>query len=343
MKKLVLNIAAFFLIFTLTAQDEKQFETVSIAFYNVENLFDTINQTDVEDTEFLPESEKQWNSKRYYAKLDKISTTIADIGKDFTGEPPAVIGLCEVENRSVIEDIANSEALAQYNYGIEHFDCWYYRGVDVGLMYRPDYFEVTHSVSYKLQFPELPDVSTRDQLLVSGLLLGEPVHFIVLHYPSRRGGEKRSRPLRIQAAELTMHIVDSLQKIDKSAKIIIMGDLNDDPINESIKNVLNSHGDKDNLKDGELFNPMANLFKKGIGSLAYRDAWNLFDQIILTPAFVQNDYSNWTFYKALIYNKPFLMQQEGRFKGYPFRTFAGGAFIGGYSDHFPVYIILQKK
>ena len=113
-----------------------------------------------------------------------------------------------------------------------------------------------------------------------------------------------------------------------------------DPINESIKNVLNSHGDKDNLKDGELFNPMANLFKKGIGSLAYRDAWNLFDQIILTPAFVQNDYSNWTFYKALIYNKPFLMQQEGRFKGYPFRTFVGNTYQGGYSDHFPAYIYL---
>jgi endonuclease/exonuclease/phosphatase family metal-dependent hydrolase len=343
MRKILLFTAAILLINIVLAQEEKSYETICVAFYNVENLFDTINQPDVEDIEFLPESEKKWGTKRFDAKIKKLSTTIAEIGKDFTGEPPAIIGLCEVENRSVIEDLANTEALAKYDYGIEHYDCWYYRGVDVGLMYRRDYFEVTHSVSYKLQFSELPDLSTRDQLLVSGLLLGEPVHFIVLHYPSRRGGEKRSRPLRIEAAELTKHIVDSLQNIDKNAKIIIMGDLNDDPINESVKKVLNSHGDKDNLKEDELYNPMANLFKKGIGSLAYRDSWNLFDQIIITPSLIKDDYSNWTFYKAFIYNKPFLMQKEGRFKGYPFRTFVGNTYQGGYSDHFPAYMYLIRE
>lgn len=343
MKHLLISIITITFSVFVFAQEENSYEMLCVGFYNVENLFDTVHQEDVTDEEFLPVSKKLWGTERYNAKLEKISTVLAELGSELTGEPPAIIGLCEVENRSVIEDLAKSEALAQYNYKIEHFDCWYYRGMDVGFMYRPDYFEVTNSVSYELRFPELPDVSTRDQLVVSGLLLGEPVHFIVLHYPSRRGGEKRSRPLRVQAAELTMHIVDSLQNENANAKIIIMGDLNDDPVNKSVKTVLNSHGKKDKLKDGELYNPMAKLYKQGIGSGAYRDSWNLFDQIIITPALVKADYTSWTYHKAYIYNKQMLIQQEGRFKGYPLRTFVGNTYQGGYSDHFPAYIYLIRE
>lgn len=343
MKHIIGFFITLFVFTSLFAQDEKKYEMICVAFYNVENLFDTIDQADVVDEEFLPGSEKQWGTQRYTKKIKNISETLATIGTEKTNEPPAIIGLCEVENRSVIEDLATSEALAEYNYQIEHFDCWYYRGVDNAFMYRPDYFTVTNAVSYKLTFPQLPDLSTRDQLLVSGLLLGEPVHFIVLHYPSRRGGEKRSRPLRIQAAELTKQIIDSIQNIDPNSKIILMGDLNDDPTNASVKDVLKSHGKIEKLKKDELFNPMANLFKQGIGSLAYKDSWNLFDQIILTPSFINKDYKSWSFYKAFVFNKTYLMQSEGRFKGYPFRTFVGNTYQGGYSDHFPSYIYLIRE
>ncbi|HPE86268.1 MAG: endonuclease/exonuclease/phosphatase family protein [Bacteroidales bacterium] len=324
------------------AQQEKQFKVACIAFYNLENLFDTINQEEVNDFEFTPEGPNRWISSRYLEKSDNMAKVIAAIALDITPDGPAVLGVSEIENASVLEDLVANERIKARNYQIVHYDGPDRRGVDVGLLYNPKYFSVTHSQSRRLTVGGMPDFRTRDQLVVSGLFDGEPMHFIVVHWPSRYGGEKRSQPLRIAAAQLSRSIIDSLLTLDPNAKIVLMGDYNDDPNNESVEKHLKATG-KTRLKDDQLYNPTAPLFKKGIGSLAYRDNWNLFDQHVITPAFLGDDYSTYKLYKAEVFNRPWLMQKEGAFKGYPYRTFSYGRYIGGYSDHLPTYLILIKE
>lgn len=317
-----------------------------IAFYNVENLFDTINTPGVNDEEFTPQAPKRWNSARYFEKLDNLATVIAGIGRD-EGLPggPHVLGLCEIENRGVIEDLVKNGRLAHLNYGIVHYNSLDMRGVDVGLIYQPDFFVVTASRSY-----DLPLTSTegevfysRSQLVVSGLLMDEKMHFIVNHWPSRRSGSKASERLRIDAALLTRHIVDSLQKDDPLAKIVVMGDLNDDPRDASVRKHLRAEGSESTLKEGDLYNPMDELFRRGVGSLAYRDRWNLFDQMVVSQPLLGKDYSSFRMHAARVYSREFMTQRDGRFRGYPLRTFVGDQYMKGYSDHFPVYIIVVRQ
>jgi len=186
-------------------------------------------------------------------------------------------------------------------------------------------------------------VYTRDQLLVSGKLDGELIHIIVSHWPSRSGGEARSRPKRLAAARLNKRIIDSLQAIDPYAKIFSMGDLNDDPTNQSLKDILKAEKDKEDVQLKGIYNPMEGFFRKGLGSNAYRDAWSLFDQILITKPLLETDYSSFRFYKAGIFNKLYLTNKEGRYKGYPWRSFADGGFTDGFSDHFPVYVHIIKE
>jgi hypothetical protein len=257
-----------------------------------------------------------------------------------------LIGVSEVENRRVLEDLLNQEPLVNKDYGIVHFDSPDRRGIDVALLYQKGVFIPTNYKSYELIIFDDEDRSkriyTRDQLLVSGMLDGEKISVIVNHWPSRSGGEERSRPKRIKAAELNKHIIDSLFNEDPYAKIITMGDLNDDPISPSVKEVLNAKSERETLKPMELYNPMEDMYKKGMGTLAYRDAWNLFDQIILSSELTKKDYNSYRFYKAGIFNKNYLATPRGQYKGYPFRSFANG-YTGGYSDHFPVYVYLIKE
>ncbi|MDL2262910.1 endonuclease/exonuclease/phosphatase family protein, partial [Bacteroidales bacterium OttesenSCG-928-I21] len=253
-----------------------------------------------------------------------------------------IVGLSEIENISVLEDLVKTEPIAKHNYQIVHFDGPDRRGVDCALLYRPEFFEVTNTAMHRL-ITEDTTFITRDQLMVTGNYDGEEMSFIVLHWPSRSGGEKQSQPKRAAAADLTRHIVDSIMNINKDAKIVIMGDLNDDPTDKSVANHLKTVGKKDNVKENLLYNPMEELLKKGVGSLAYRDNWNLFDQIIVTPAFLDKNMSSYRFYKAHVFNKAILLQKEGRFKGYPLRTYVGNTYMGGFSDHFPVYIFIIKE
>jgi hypothetical protein len=210
-------------------------------------------------------------------------------------------------------------------------------------MYQPKYFKPTATKSYRLNVEGRPDFITRDQLIVSGLFDGEEMHFIVNHWPSRRGGEKRSLPFRMAAAELSRHIVDSLLAINAQAKIVVMGDLNDNPSNKSLTEGLKAKGSIDELQPGDMYNVMYSLYKKGIGSNAWRDTWSLFDQQIVSQGFLGKDFSTYKFYTAKVYNKVELTQKSGRFKGYPWRTYVGGEYHGGYSDHFPSYIIVAKE
>ncbi|MCB0824073.1 MAG: endonuclease/exonuclease/phosphatase family protein [Bacteroidales bacterium] len=315
-----------------------------MGFYNLENLFDTINNKELFlSEEFTPESEKQWTSQRYHEKLNHMAEVISKIGTDVTPDGVALLGVSEIENRGVLEDLVKESSIADRDYQIVHYDSPDRRGVDVGLLYQPKYFEVVNSASHRLTMPDDTNFRTRDQLVVSGYLNGEMIHVIVNHWPSRSGGEKRSRPKRNAAGELSRHIVDSLLNLDPNAKILVMGDLNDDPVNPSVLEHLRAKGKEKELEPGDMYNPMYNLYREGIGSLAYRDLWNLFDQVIVSQALLGDDKSSYKFYKAFVFNKNFLKQKEGAFAGYPNRTFVGDRYLGGYSDHFPVYVLLIRE
>jgi hypothetical protein len=212
----------------------------------------------------------------------------------------------------------------------------------VGLLYNPQFFEVTNSKSHRLSLSDDASFLSRDQLVVSGLLEGETIHIIVNHWPSRSGGEEISRTKRNAAGDLSRSIVDSLLALNSDAKILVMGDLNDDPTNASVEIHLRAKGNQSHMKEGDLFNPMYRLYKDGFGTLAYNDSWNLFDMVILSPGFLGEELSDYKFQKAVVFNKNFLKQKEGKYAGYPNRTYAGNRYLGGYSDHFPVYVLLVK-
>ena len=330
-------------IASLKAQEQQAYKVGLIGFYNLENLFDTIDDPLKDDGEFTPQGTNQWNTEKYLAKLHNMAYAISTIGTDISPDGVAVLGMSEMENRTVLEDLVAQPELKNRNYQVVHYDSPDRRGVDVGLLYNPKYFKLVSSKSYRTIVPDQPDFITRDQLLVSGLFDGEMMHFIVMHWPSRYGGEKRSMPGRVAAAELCRHIADSILREDQNAKIIMMGDFNDYPDNKSITKYLRASGDMKDLRDGEFYNPMYDLHKKGYGTNYYRDVPGVLDQTIMTQGLLPTDYSTYQFKNAKVHNKEFLKQHGGKYNGYPFRTFGGGVWMGGYSDHFPVYVILLKK
>lgn len=324
------------------AQDRKA-TLACIAFYNVENLFDTIDSPGIRDQEYTPEGSKQWDSEKYWDKIEKLARVIAEIGTELTPDGPAIVGLAEVENKLVLNDLVNDPQIRNRAYRIVHYDSPDRRGVDVALIYQPKYFTYLSSKPYLFVPEGRENFFSRDVLLVSGLFHGEPMHILVNHWPSRRGGERRSRPLRNAAAQLNRHIVDSLMQADPKAHILVMGDFNDDPINESMKVHLNTGWDRKKLKEGQLYNPFYDFYRRGIGTLAWRDSWNLFDMIVMSQTLLTEDKSTYTFMRAGVFNRRYLVQPEGRFAGYPFRTHAGDTYLGGYSDHFPVYLYIVRE
>ncbi len=344
--KIIVVIIGLCFFISTSAQEKKKFKVQTIAFYNLENLFDTENDPKKFD-EASPIMEMKVDREEVYAKkVENMARVIADIGSEVAKNSPVVIGVSEVENVRVLEDLVNHPLLLKKDYGIVHYDSPDARGIDVALLYQKSVFRPTTTSSHELKIYD--DISrkrvyTRDQLLVTGKFDGEMMHFIVSHWPSRSGGEARSRPKRIAAAKLNKHIIDSLQALDPYAKIFTMGDLNDDPTNSSLKDVLKTKNEIDEVKLKEIYNPMENMFKKGLGSNAYRDAWSLFDQILFTQPLLERDFSSYRFYKAGIFNKQYLTNKKGRYKGYPYRSFADGGFTDGFSDHFPVYVYLIKE
>lgn len=343
MKKFALFVLLSFAI-TAVAYSQGKVAVYSVAFYNMENLFDTIDQPDVLDEEFTPTGTYRWGALKYRNKVNNLAYVLSKLATDkFCPQGPAVIGVSEIENRGVLEDLIAADALAGRNYGIVHFDSPDRRGVDVALIYDKNQFEVDTAISARLHMKCAPDNLTRDQLLVSGRLAGERVHFIVNHWPSRWGGEVASSPRREEAAALTRHLADSVLAADPDSKVIIMGDLNDDPYNKSVSKVLGAVKSKEELKPGGYFNAMWELYDRGIGTLAYNGAWNLFDQMILSANLVGKDRSTLKYFKSEVFNKDFLCQQTGKYKGYPLRTHAQGRYLNGYSDHFPVIIYLAKR
>lgn len=333
---------------TVFAQD-KQYQVRTIAFYNCENLFDTLKDPKNRDEEWTPQGARVWTQKKYQQKLRNLARVLSQVGREENPLMPSIIGVAEVENRQVLEDLVQQPSLQRGNYGIVHFDSPDRRGIDVGLLYAKKHFVLLQSSKHTLYIYDQRQKSknktskrriyTRDQLLVSGLLEGEEMHFIVNHWPSRVGGEKLSSVNREAAAALNRKIIDSLQKINPQAKIITMGDLNDGPFNTSVKSIMQTEGDQSKVQPLGLFNPMDKMAKQGYGTLAYRDQWDIFDQLILTEAFLGNDYASWRYWKAQIFQKPFMVQSSGQYRGYPLRNTANEP---GFSDHFPVFLYVIR-
>nr|WP_299340228.1 endonuclease/exonuclease/phosphatase family protein [Allomuricauda sp.] len=325
-------------------QNSQSYKIRTIAFYNLENLFDVKNDSLTFDDERTPEGKYHWTKQRYNHKINQASQVISKIGEETTQTSPDIIGLCEIENKSVLEDLISHPKLADKGYRIIHEDSPDSRGIDVALIYKNNsYVPISFQSRRLLLFDDEGEREyTRDQLVVSGYMDGETFHFIVNHWPSRRGGESTSKPKRMRAALLNKRIIDSIAELDENAKIISMGDLNDDPIDDSLKKVLKTKGKVNEQDSLSLFNPMEKLFKKGLGSLAYRDKWNLFDQFFLTANLVFPQKGTYRFWKSSIFAPSFIRVQRGRYKGYPLRTYSGGNYTGGFSDHFPVYLFLIK-
>lgn len=314
--------------------NQKRSTSYTIAFYNLENLFDIYNDATKYDDDFLPRSEKQWTKKRYDKKVLKLGQVISKIGIDESKKSPSLVGLAEVENKNVIRDLIESNYLSEFDYDFVHYDSQDERGIDVALLYDRNVFEVTSSKTYSIYLEdEIGEQDyTRDILLVSGKLHSEKIHCIVNHWPSRREGEKESSHKRLKAAQKVLDIINEVYKSDPNAKILVMGDFNDNPGNDSIKFLVQEAG---------LYNPMETLLSYSRGTLNHNFQWNLFDQILFTTNFFETENNSLKFDEANIFDEKFLTQYKGKFKGQPFRTFVGRKYKGGYSDHFPVYLHLK--
>jgi predicted extracellular nuclease len=307
----------------------------TVAFYNLENLFDIYDDQKTNDNDFLPTSRKKWTPKRYANKLGKLSFAISNIGKIETGKHPAIVGLAEIENAKVIEDLLASKHLENCHYSYVHYNSLDERGIDVALIYDTTAFEVTYSEPFRVYLIDEdgePDY-TRDILLVSGFLDGEMIHVIVNHWSSRREGTEETEPKRFAAAEKVLEITRLLNQKFETPKIIVIGDFNDNPSSSSIKKLVDGQG---------LFNPMEVLHTYSRGTTNHDFKWNLFDQILFTTNFFEATPNTLSFDKADIFDDDFLKLFNGKYKGKPFRTYVGPKYKGGYSDHFPVYAIFKK-
>ena len=343
-KRLIL--ISVFIISTYHLFAQKQTYKIAIAaFYNCENFYDTTDNPSVDDNDFTPNGVRNYTSQRYNEKVAHIATVLSQIGTDISADGAAFIGLAEIENDTVLNDLIHHPLLQNRNYEIIHYDSKDIRGIDVAFLYNPKYFNVIGSkkLPVKIHTGTSGFYFSRDVLWVKGLLDGDTVHVLVNHWPSRRGGEERSSGGRFTAAQVNKNIIDSIHHFQPAQKIILMGDLNDDPVSPSITQVLKAKGKMDEVRAGELYNPWVDLYKRGIGTLAYNDAWSLFDQIIINYNWLPKKQNGYFFYQPHVFNKDLMVENMGKYKGYPMRTYDGNTYRGGYSDHFPTYLVFLKK
>ncbi|MFI3317261.1 MAG: endonuclease/exonuclease/phosphatase family protein [Rikenellaceae bacterium] len=323
-------------------------EPHTIVFYNIENFFDTIDNPATNDQEFTPEGKNRWSSDKYAVKLGNIEQVFSDIAA-INNTLPTIIGVAEVEVRNILEDIASTPKLAPAEYQIVHYDSPDERGIDVAFLYRPDKFQIEGSFAERAYVPDMPDFRTRDILTMWGTIQGEELFFAVAHWPSRWGGKEQSEHLRIASGNQMRQIIDSVKTIRPKSKFVIMGDLNDDPSDKSVAEALGAKGNIKKLDGDDLFTPFEVMHKAGHGTLAYNGEWNLFDNIIVSHNLVNAPKNTLQLQKSIdskkfygnIFKPSYLIQTEGKYRGYPYRTFSGGEFIGGYSDHLPVFINIE--
>ncbi|MFT4202444.1 MAG: endonuclease/exonuclease/phosphatase [Chitinophagaceae bacterium] len=339
MKRLLVLLLLPFCLWT----QRKTYVPVTVAFYNVENLYDTVDNTLVDDDDFLETGKRRYGAAIYREKIGHIVQVLNELGMDVAGSMTALVGLAEVENDTVLTDIVQHPVLAKKEWQFIHFDSRDRRGVDVALLYNPRLFQVRTAQPLFVSIPSNSKSAyyTRDILHVEGVLLGEKIHVYVNHWPSRVGGEAKSYPARAAVAQALRRHINAVKKYDSAARILVMGDLNDDPISRSVVKDLGATNNK-NLMDTLLHNPWGDFYKKGYGTLAFQNAWGLFDQIMLSQNWLPRNDSTLFFWKANIFKPSYLIETSGNYRGYPKRTYSGDNYQGGYSDHFPVYVTLLK-
>ena len=326
-----------------------------IGFYNLENLFDTYHDEGKNDYEYLPDGANQWTEAKYAKKLHNMASVIRAM-KDENKVWHALLGVSEIENRHVLEDLVSQPEIAEANYQIVHYDGPDRRGVDVALLYRPNQFKVLESKSIPFDFNSSIEFSlneeekayfrTRDILMVRGMLGNEMFAVFVAHLPSRIGG--KGNDLRSRGGEIMYQESMRLMAEYPQIKIVAMGDMNDNPTDPSMAVYMHGKENIDEVEQEDFFSPFVSMLKSGYGSLAYQGEWNIYDIIVVNSNLCRGDglkirpIVKKKFF-GRIFNPPFMTNQEGAYAGTPFRTFSGGAFIGGYSDHYPTYIVVSNK
>ena len=358
MRKILIVFAALVLLGT-SAQAQTKVQNHVIGFYNLENLFDIYNDPVKNDEEFLPEGKNKWTEAKYRKKVQNMAKVIRSM-KEENGVWHTLLGVSEIENRLVLEDLVWDEQIREANYQIIHYDGPDRRGVDVALLYKPEVFTFLDSESIPFTFEgssidwiqskeERDYFRTRDILMVHGLIDGEHFAIYVAHLPSRAGGKKGGNQLRDRGGEIMYNHAMEMQKKYPGIKIVCMGDMNDNPTDPSMAEYLHGREFMEEVTDTDFFSPFTSMLKAGFGSLAYQGVWSIYDLLLVNNALAHPQDGTFGLlqlhkkgYYGRVYNPKFLTNQSGQYKGTPFRTFSNGAFIGGYSDHYPTYIVITK-
>lgn len=350
-------VAALLLLMSLSASAQKTQQNYVIGFYNLENLFDIYDDPVKNDSEFLPEGKNKWTQAKYEKKLHNMAKVIRSMA-DNNKRWHTILGISEIENRLVIEDLVSQPEIADANYQIVHYDSPDRRGVDVALLYKPDQFTYLDSESIPFDFNSDIDFSdtdtsyfkTRDILMVHGLIAGEHFAFYVAHLPSRVGGKGGN--LRSRGAEIIYNHSREMEAKYPGIKIVAMGDMNDNPTDDSMAKYLHGQERLENVTPTEFFSPYVSMLKAGYGSLCYQGVWSIYDLELVNYNLAHAPDGGLKIqpvtknhgkeYYGVVFKRPWMTTQKGQYKGYPFRTFSNGAFVGGYSDHYPTYIVVGK-
>ena len=313
-----------------------------VMFYNVENLFDIIDDENVDDADFLPSAQANWTQERLDIKLGRIAQVIRAVGGE---NLPDVVGFAEIENRNVLDLLLQKTDLKKEGYSIVHYDSPDKRGIDVGLIYRKERFTFLKSGKYPVIISDDNEKPTRDLLYVKGLLPNKSaLHLIVNHWPSRSGGAPETEPKRMVAAKTAKSLCDSIQSNEKNANILLMGDFNDYPTNKSLREVLKAEIDS-TVTTGNLFNLMGWQKGEGVGSHQYKGDWGFLDQIIASEALIKGSSGMQTWYsQSKVFKADFLLIKNEKYGTMePSRTYGGKKYLGGYSDHLPVFVDIWIK
>ena len=350
-------VAALLLLMSLSASAQKTQQNYVIGFYNLENLFDIYDDPVKNDSEFLPEGKNKWTQAKYEKKLHNMAKVIRSMA-DNNKRWHTILGISEIENRLVIEDLVGQPEIADANYQIVHYDSPDRRGVDVALLYKPDQFTYLDSESIPFDFNSDIDFSdtdtsyfkTRDILMVHGLIAGEHFAFYVAHLPSRIGGKGGN--LRGRGGEIIYNHAMMMEEKYPGIKIVAMGDMNDNPTDDSMAKYLHGQERLENVTPTEFFSPYISMLKAGYGSLCYQGVWSIYDLELVNYNLAHAPDGGLKIqpvtknhgkeYYGVVFKRPWMTTQKGQYKGYPFRTFSNGAFVGGYSDHYPTYIVVGK-
>lgn len=350
-------VAALLILMSLSASAQKTQQNYVIGFYNLENLFDIYDDPVKNDSEFLPEGKNKWTQAKYEKKLHNMAKVIRSMA-DNNKRWHTILGISEIENRLVIEDLVSQPEIADANYQIVHYDSPDRRGVDVALLYKPDQFTYLDSESIPFDFNSDIDFSdtdtsyfkSRDILMVHGLIAGEHFAFYVAHLPSRIGGKGGN--LRGRGGEIIYNHAMMMEEKYPGIKIVAMGDMNDNPTDDSMAKYLHGQERLENVTPGEFFSPYVSMLKAGYGSLCYQGVWSIYDLELVNYNLAHAPDGGLKIqpvtknhgkeYYGVVFKRPWMTTQKGQYKGYPFRTFSNGAFVGGYSDHYPTYIVVGK-